>query len=238
VALICCIVHSLNAAEHTVVIDPGHGGSLPSGSSEARTLSSPNNATTPLGLQEKDLVLELSREISRSLAKRGLKAVLTRREDTNPDFAQRAEIAAAANPAAIVSIHFNASEDHSALGTLAMISAKERNPNYSTDLEFAQGLSDAVTAAVSRFAPESRPRAAISDQHLHEGLGSNFFCQLAKYEKLKGTPKCFLEVEFIDRPDIEGGLLSRRKEAFPNIANDFAAYLSSYLSKQSPNLNE
>ena len=54
------------AGHHIVVIDPGHGGRSDSGSQSARTLSSSNNATSPAGLQEKDLTLELSLEIKRT----------------------------------------------------------------------------------------------------------------------------------------------------------------------------
>lgn len=219
-----------HARQHTIVIDPGHGGDRSSGSVEQRTLSSPNNAKTPSGILEKDIALELSKEIGRALEKRGFTAVLTRTDDTNPDFAKRATIASEADPSAVMSIHFNASQDHNALGTLAMVSAKQRNPRYAEDLEFADGLSKSVSAAVARFVILSKPRAVIDDSHLHGGLGSNFFYQMAKRNNLDLVPKCFLEVEFIDRIDVDEALVAQRKTTFPEIADAVASYLSSYLS--------
>ncbi len=54
---------------HTVAIDPGHGGGGDSGTQSARTLSASNNATSPAGLHEKDLTLELSLEVKKQLEK-------------------------------------------------------------------------------------------------------------------------------------------------------------------------
>jgi hypothetical protein len=45
------------------------------------------------------------------------------------------------------------------------------------------------------------------------------------------VPKCFLEVEFIDREDVENGLLKNRKETFPEIARAIAACLAVYISQ-------
>ena len=236
--LLCFSKAGATSADVTVLIDPGHGGTEVSGSAAARTRSSPNNAKTPSGLLEKDLALELSKEIGRSLQRKGFNVVLTRTDDSNPDFGKRALIADHVRPSAIVSVHFNASEDHSTLGTLTMLSAEDRNPNYAKDLEFATGLIEAVSSAVSRFVPESKPRAVISDQHLHGGLGSNLFHQLAKFSGLRDTPKCFLEVEFIDRSDVDRQLIARRKEAFPQIADALADYFMDYFfEKTAPEKN-
>lgn len=51
------------ARERIIVIDAGHGGSKPSGTQAARTLSSPNNAASPGGLKEKDLTLEPAQKV-------------------------------------------------------------------------------------------------------------------------------------------------------------------------------
>lgn len=236
--LLCFSSAGATSTGVTVLIDPGHGGTEISGSAAARTLSSPNNAKTPSGLLEKDLALELCKEISLSLKRKGFNVVMTRMDDSNPDFGKRALIASQVRPSAIVSVHFNASKGHSALGTLSMIAAEERNPNYATDLAFAQGLTQAISGAVSRFVSGSKPRAVISDEHLHGGLGSNFFHQLTEFSELRDTPKCFLEVEFIDRSDVEKQLIARRKEAFPQIADALADYLSNYFSKETSALQD
>jgi len=225
------------AGQHVVVIDPGHGGGSDSGSQAARTLSASNNATTPGGLHEKDLTLELSLEISKQIgalasAHRGTRidCVMTRSDDSNPDFAKRAALCAAGKnpPAAIFSIHFNASEKHDALGSLTVVHNKGVNTNYQRDQAFAIGLTRAAHDAVAGFLPASKARDPISDAHLHNGAGSNFFYQLDLRPALKTVPKCFLEVEFIDRRDVEQKLLQQRKEAFPAIARGIASYLYDY----------
>jgi N-acetylmuramoyl-L-alanine amidase len=222
------------AGQHRVVIDPGHGGGGDAGSQAARSLSASNNATSPSGLLEKDLTLELSLEIKKQIAAlasahRGtrIECVLTRTDDRNPDFAKRAAICAAGRivPAAIVSIHFNASTAHHSLGTLAMVHHKGVNPNYERDHAFATGLTRATHAAVARFLPASVARETIPDNHLHHGSGSNFFYQLDLRPALKAVPKCFLEVEFIDRRDVDQQLLQHRQETFPVIARAIAAFL-------------
>ncbi len=223
---------ALAAPPVTIVIDPGHGGRADSGSMVARTLSASNNATSPSGLREKDLTLELSRlvaaRVEQIARERGtpVRAVLTRADDTNPDFARRAQTCADAAPACIVSLHFNATGGSAkALGSLAMTAAAARNPNFEADRAFATGLTAACSAAVRQFLPDSRPRAPITDGHLHGGQGSNFFFQLARHPALARTPKCFLEVEFIDHPAVQRGLLDRHDDTFPILASALAKHL-------------
>lgn len=84
-----------------VVIDPGHGGAADAGSDAAKNKSTSNNATSAtLRIKEKDLALTLSQLIaeridkSEAAAQGKIKAVLTRRDDSNLDFAKRAGVAA------------------------------------------------------------------------------------------------------------------------------------------------
>ncbi len=219
------------AFSQTIVIDPGHGGGAYAGKQSERTLSSPNNATSPSGIREKNLCLELSLALEKAIveeAKRRakpLEVVLTRRDDVNLDFAERARICAEVAPDAVVSIHFNASGSGQALGTLCVIQGGDRNPEFDRDKEFADGLARACNEGVRQFVPASKPRASIADGYLHGGMGSNFFFQLNRHESLRAIPMCFLEVEFIDRADVEQQLIRRREEAFPVIAERIAAYL-------------
>jgi hypothetical protein len=224
----------LRAEERLIVIDPGHGGKSDSGNQREFTHSSANNARSPSGLLEKDLTLELSLEISRKLEElsktRGggkVRCVLTRTKDVNPDFAERAAFCAGlpVTPAVILSVHFNASTQHDALGSLCMIRRKEKNPRFAEDMKFATGLGRAVGECVSRFVVASKPRTTITDAELHGGLGSNFLTQLARHKALDNVPKCFLEVEFIDRADVDKALLQPRRTTFPAIAEAIALYL-------------
>jgi len=216
--------------ELVIAIDPGHGGRENSGRMEDRTLSSANNAKTPSGVLEKTVTLELSKQLADALQSVAaenhlrVKVLLTRDSDENPDFAARAKrcLNRGNVPSAIVSIHFNALSTHSAKGSLAMIAAADHNPHFARDKSFADRLAQAASRAVSKFVPDSRARETITDSHLHGGKGSNFFFQLQKIPELWSVPACFLEVEFIDREDVDRLLIQRRSESFPKIAREIA----------------
>lgn len=228
-------------AAPAIVIDPGHGGDAYVGTTADRTLSSPNNAQSPSGVQEKDLTLELSKLIAARIAeiveqrKLKLRVVLTRDGDQNLDFARRALICAKAHPvAAIVSIHFNASESHDANGSLVMIRQEKQNSNHARDHKFATALAEACAEGVRPFFAAAKARPPISDAHLHGGRGSNFFHQLALHEELDEVPKGFLEVEFIDNPKVEAALLGENHQAaMKSIAEKVAEHLVEQAASQS-----
>jgi len=222
------------AGRPVILIDPGHGGSKILGTLADRTNSSPNNATSPGGKLEKDLTLEFSRylkEAIQELMSRGapVDVRLTREEDKNIDFKTRAELCNVPNTACVVSIHFNASDGKgSAIGSLAVVAAPDRNPRYAEDAAFASGLAAACSRGVQVYLPESKSRGVITDSHLHGGVGSNFFFQLARQSHLESVPKCFLEVEFIDSKVVEKALLEgdhEREKKFRRIAEEVAGYL-------------
>jgi N-acetylmuramoyl-L-alanine amidase len=220
-----------------VIIDPGHGGQAAVGSEAKKTLSSPNNAISPSGIREKDLTLELSIDIKRAFEEFNkahtstpIICILTREQDHNLDFGERTKvILASGNPAAVISIHFNGSKGGQALGTLTMIHNREHNARYAEDIQFGEGLSKAVAEPLAKYVPASKARAVISDSELHGGSGSYFFFQMNNHPELARIPKCFLEVEFIDRSDVENGLLKNKAKAFPEIAQAIVNYVSSQL---------
>ena len=98
----------------TVVIDPGHGGSTAVGG------SSPNNASGPNGLVEKDVTLDLGRRVAAALAGRAT-VILTRTADENHSLSARARVAHDANADAFVSIHMNGWKDPRVDGSEAWI---------------------------------------------------------------------------------------------------------------------
>lgn len=223
---------SLMAAPPVILIDPGHGGTEVAGTLKERSNSSPNNATTPGGLKEKDLTLEFSlilrEEVLAEATKQGrtLGVMLTRETDVNLDFISRAKICNRPDTACVVSIHFNATDGAKTSGSLAVIAAKDRNPDYEIDKAFALGLVTACSKGVREYLPGSKDMGTIHDSHLHGGLGSNFFFQLQRQPHLKGKPKCFLEIEFIDNPAVEKALLGGDRAAkFRTIAASIAGYL-------------
>jgi len=219
-----------------IMIDPGHGGTEMVGSLKERSNSSSNNAVSPSGLKEKDLTLEFSRilkdELLREagLSNQPLLVGLTRDRDVNISFIDRAAACDLPDTACVVSIHFNAGAGGKAKGSLALISDRKRNRHYDLDYAFGKGLAAACNEGVRNFVPDAKSRGVITDRHLHGGLGSNFFFQLARQKHLGKVPRCFLEVEFIDNPKIEEALLKGDREAkFRVIAKPIVAYLLEYV---------
>ncbi|MEN9243984.1 MAG: N-acetylmuramoyl-L-alanine amidase [Gloeomargarita sp. DG02_5_bins_242] len=79
----------------TVVIDPGHGGTDP-------------GAIGRGGLQEKEIVMDISRRVARLLEAEGIRAVLSRTQDVDLDLEPRVALAERVNATLFVSIHANA----------------------------------------------------------------------------------------------------------------------------------
>jgi len=89
----------------TIVIDPGHGGSE-------------TGAISPSGVLEKDLTLQLARELEAKLAQNlPVRVVLTRYEDANLQHDTRTAIANQNQADLFVSIHLNSSLGSGAYGT-------------------------------------------------------------------------------------------------------------------------
>jgi len=85
----------LNRGRFRIVIDPGHGGPDP-------------GAVGIGGTQEKDVVLEVSRQIRDLLQSRGVEVLMTRDGDIDVDLPPRAQLANASGAHAFVSVHANA----------------------------------------------------------------------------------------------------------------------------------
>ncbi len=87
-----------------IAIDAGHGGHDPGAVGKRKT-------------REKDVVLEISRELARRInAEPGMKAVLVRNKDIYIDHRQRAAIARRNKADLFISIHADAVDDHRANG--------------------------------------------------------------------------------------------------------------------------
>jgi N-acetylmuramoyl-L-alanine amidase len=78
-----------------VVIDPGHGGPDP-------------GAVGVGGLQEKEIVMDISRQVAAILEQQGVQSVLTRSNDIDLDLEPRVALAERLNATLFVSIHANA----------------------------------------------------------------------------------------------------------------------------------
>jgi N-acetylmuramoyl-L-alanine amidase len=92
-----------------VVIDPGHGGKDPGAIGKGRT-------------QEKDVVLEIGRKLTRMLNKeKGIKVVMTRKRDHFLSLGERVRIAEKHKADLFVSIHADANEDRRISGSSVYI---------------------------------------------------------------------------------------------------------------------
>lgn len=83
------------AGRIAVVIDAGHGGIDP-------------GAVGIGGLQEKDVVIDISHQVAEILEREGITAIMTRQDDRTIDLAPRVQLANRVNANLFVSIHANA----------------------------------------------------------------------------------------------------------------------------------
>lgn len=177
----------------TVVIDPGHGGSLETGG------SSPNNAVSPSGVLEKNVTLGMAFLVRDAIAEEAqvgnhqIKVVLTRETDSNLGLSARAQVAKSNSAALFLSIHCNASKQHNARGVETLIRPKSAgNTNHADDKAFAQKIQTAAFNAIKAHDAKTKDRG-VKDQVL----------AVLKDEHLGGARACLVEIEFIDRVDVD-----------------------------------
>lgn len=218
--------------DRCIVIDAGHGGTRDVDESSA------NNATSPSGIKEKDLTLEVARAVfaaiqSSAEAKRlHIVPVITRTTDVNVGMTERARMAVSKNTKAFVSVHFNASGGHTAHGPLGMVQDPGHgNPNVARDGAYANFLADAVSSVTQRYDPKSRRHAFLTDHELKGGRGSFLLRHLHETPQGRAFPACFLEIEFIDNPAVESWLVKgdKGKAVRLEIAEALALALIAYV---------
>jgi N-acetylmuramoyl-L-alanine amidase len=95
-----------------VIIDPGHGGA-------------DSGAIGPTGLREADVTLAIGRLLQQALERQGLRAVLTRADDTMVGLEDRPDIARREGGIVFVSIHANASQSSSKKGVETYYATRE-----------------------------------------------------------------------------------------------------------------
>ncbi len=182
------------AKKGVIVLDPGHGGTKKEGE------SSPNNATSPSGVKEKDMTLaiaKMTRDAIVAAAVPGnhdVRVVMTREEDVNLGLSARARLARQTDADLFLSIHCNASKQHNARGVETLIrNEDDNNPNADDDFAFATKIQNAVFLAIQNRDIKTR------DRHVkQQKLG------VLNDAHLGGRAKaCLVELEFIDREDVD-----------------------------------
>lgn len=203
------------AAGAVIVLDPGHGGTPPPNKIDG---SSWNNAVGPDGTLEKSLTIDVARRARAVLQSRGHTVKLTRDDDRNLGLTARATVAKNINAAVFVSIHFNASETHTAQGTETFV-----HTNHS---DASRKLCLAVQAKMVA-ALGLKDRNAIHPG----GIKKAGFGVLSRSEHAAATACVLLEVSFLDRADEEEKLKTDayRDKIAAALADGIDAYLGTGL---------
>ncbi|SFH14773.1 bla regulator protein blaR1 [Desulfotomaculum arcticum] len=108
-----------------VIIDPGHGGDDLGGTYPFDT-SDPESTE----VKEKNINLEISLLLSDMLNESGIKAVMTRQDDSTIELEKRIELANSYNAALLVSVHNEMHPDSSANGTRTLYYNSGTEPGY------------------------------------------------------------------------------------------------------------
>jgi len=120
------------SAETIIAIDPGHGGSNQGADYLVKTKAD---------ILEKDMTLQLAILLKKELEMYPeVNVVLLRNTDVDISLAERAEQASEMNAKFIVSLHFNASEEHQYYGTEIWVSAQK--DYYVNSYVLAQNIED------------------------------------------------------------------------------------------------
>ena len=184
-------------AKGTVVIDPGHGGTMTVGGSGA------NHATSASGVLEKTMTLVMGALLKDALVAANangheITVVMTRTSDVNFGLAARANVARDNNADLFLSLHYNGF-DRAARGVETFVRpAAAGNVNHAADMAFASKVQARVFQAVKARDPGSRNRGVkeLRLGVLEDGALGN----------TAATHPCraaLLEIEFIDVPAVD-----------------------------------
>ena len=202
----------------TVVIDPGHGGD-------------DRGARGSGGLNEKDLVLDVSQRVAVRLREAGLQVVLTRRDDRTLSLEQRTSIANDSRADLFLSIHANAARVQSARGAeiyfvsldatdeqAERVAQRENEPFRSLGTATGGGrdplfeiLSDLIA---TQHQMESNEFAPLAESALAPGVGERSRgVKQAPFVVLMGVqmPASLIEIGFLSNPSEEAALRTRER---------------------------
>lgn len=196
----------------TIVIDPGHGGTvdLPG--------SSQNNAISFSGVKEKKLTLDFCMILRDELlsqarrAREDIKVVMTRTTDTNLSGADRAGLAFAHHAKLFLCLHFNGSQNTATRGSETFFRAAENgNINLAEDIAFAKAINTAMFGTLSEIDNQAEDRGVKPDTQTNPGaLG------VLNDERLGNTQRppsdqclsAYIEMEFITNRRVDKLLIS------------------------------
>jgi N-acetylmuramoyl-L-alanine amidase len=203
----------------TIVIDPGHGGTvnLPG--------SSANNAISKSGVKEKTLTLDfcltLRDELLRQASSAGetINVVMTRTTDINVSGANRAKIAATNHAQLFLCLHFNGLNNASIRGTETYYrAAANTNLNLADDVAFATDVHNALFAAFKSLDTGAKDRGVKPDTESGPGSLGVMNDQALGNGQLPVSKMCrsaYIEAEFITNAAVDRLIVSG-PDALPN----------------------
>lgn len=218
--VVFCLPASSRAAERParIVVDPGHGGDQ-------------GGATSPTGLLEKDVALQVARRLRAHLEKElGARVLMTRDEDESLPLPERVEFANKQRPDLFVSIHCNAMPTRRTRARVQGIETYFLSANASNATARAAADRENAEAPAARGARGDSTLAFIlhdlarTEAHqdssrlayaIHQKLiaatgGSDRGVLQAPFYVLNGveSPAVLVEIGYISHPE-EGGRLGR-----------------------------
>jgi N-acetylmuramoyl-L-alanine amidase len=227
------LIRALGLKIGKIVIDPGHGGH------DTGTIG-------PNGLEEKDLVLDVSRRLGKLLDSRlGAEVVYTRKDDTFIPLETRTSIANQEQADLFVSVHANSSHDRDARGVetyylnftsspQALEVAARENAVSEKSIHELQDLVKKI--ALKEKIEESHELASDVQQALHTGLAAknpgirDRGVKKAPFIVLIGAnmPSILAEISFVSNPGDEHHLAS--PEYRQRIAESLYRGISKYVN--------
>jgi len=227
------LIRALGLKIGKIVIDPGHGGH-------------DTGTVGPHGLEEKDLVLDVSRRLGKLLQTRlGADVVYTRTDDTFIPLETRTAIANQEQADLFVSIHANSSDDPGARGVEtyylnftssrdALEVAARENAVSEKSIHELQDLVKKI--ALKEKIEESQEFASDVQHALYRGLGAkspgirNRGVKKAPFIVLIGAnmPSILAEISFVSNPGDERKL--RTLQYRQRIAESLYRGISKYVS--------
>jgi N-acetylmuramoyl-L-alanine amidase len=247
VLLLLCLPSSSRAAERParIVVDPGHGGAQ-------------EGATSPTGLLEKDVSLQVARRVRDHLEEIGAQVLMTRDEDQSMPLSERVEFANKQRPDLFVSIHCNAMPTRRTRARVHGIETYFLSANASNATARAAADRENAEAPAARGArgdstlafilhdlarteahqDSSRLAYAIHQKLIASTGGSDRGVLQAPFYVLNGVqaPAVLIEVGYISHPE-EGSRLGRaeyQERLATAITEGVRAFLSEVRKRDAP----
>lgn len=225
-----------SAAENlgTVVLDPGHGGTVRIGGSD------PNHAISITGVKEKKLTLDFCMLLQDLLVKKAqaanksVKVVLTRTADVNLGLADRAAVCKANKAKLFLIIHFNGWDNPDTRGTETYYKANG-NLNLNEDKQFCELVQSSLVSSLKSIDTHAKDRGVKKDTD--SGPGGLGILNDHSMGNDTLNPRCraaYVELEFITNPGVEKQLISgpnamaNRELLLGNLADKMLDYLSTF----------